>query len=73
MAGSAEALAFTRNWYDFSGKLMAKGARITPTLISGVFSLILTHESIANGSLLQTQSSHEDLHLTLEEGGAENN
>jgi hypothetical protein len=73
MAGSAEALAFTQIWYDFSGSSMAKGARITPRSISGVFSLIPTRESAANGSLLETQSLPEDLHLTLKEGGAENN
>ena len=71
MAGSAEPLAFTRIWYDFSGSSMAKGARITPTCISGAFSLIPARESAANGSMPETQSSPEDLHLTLKEGGAE--
>jgi hypothetical protein len=73
MAGSAEPLTFTRIWYDFSGSSMAKGARITPTLISGAFSFIPTRESAANGSLPETQSSPEDLHLTGKEGGAEKN
>jgi hypothetical protein len=50
---------------------MAKGARITPTCISGAFSLIPARESAANGSMPETQSSPEDLHLTLKEGGAE--
>jgi hypothetical protein len=71
MAGSAEPLEFTRIWYDFSGSSMAKGARITPTRISGAFSLIPARESAANGSLPETQSSPEDLHLSLKEGGAE--
>ena len=71
MAGSTEPLAFTRIWHDFSGSSMAKGARITPTLFSGAFSLIPTRGSAANGSLPETQSSPEGLHLTLREGGAE--
>ena len=71
MAGSTEPLAFTRIWHDFSGSSMAKGARITPTLISGAFSLIPTPESAANGSLPETQSSPEGLHLTGKERGAE--
>jgi hypothetical protein len=71
MAGSTEPLAFTRIWHDFSGSSMAKGARITPTLISGAFSLIPTRGSAANGSLPETQSSPEDLHLTGKERGAE--
>jgi hypothetical protein len=71
MAGSAEPLAFTRIWYDFSGSSMAKGARITPTCISGAFSLIPARESAANSSMPETQSSPEDLHLTLKEGGGE--
>ena len=71
MAGSTEPLGFTRIWHDFSGSSMAKGARITPTLFSGAFSLIPTRGSAANGSLPETQSSPEGLHLTLREGGAE--
>ncbi|MDQ4064320.1 MAG: hypothetical protein M3122_10685 [Actinomycetota bacterium] len=58
MAGGTEPLAF-------------KGARITPTFISGAFSPIPARESAANGSLPETQSSPEDPHLTAKEGGAE--
>jgi hypothetical protein len=72
MASSAEPLAFTRIWYDFSGSSMANGARITPRLISGTFFLSPAREPSASGSLLETQVSSEGLHLTGEEGGVEN-
>src|SRR5918997_1591073 len=71
MAGSTEPLAFTRIWHDFSGSSMAKGARITLTLISGAFALIPTRKSGANGFLPETQSSPEGLHLTLRDGPRE--